>query len=733
MKIFRLLPFLPGLILSTALAGQDAPSGLMVEFIRQPAEVPILDLNPEFSWVVPAGSCFQKAYRIVVISAGNCSAAESVIWDSGRVTTGNSTEVGYGGKQLSPVTCYAWKVMIWDDSDRPSPFSDLQKFSAGNHLGYITTRNRFMETHISPSVFYVSGEESYFADFGKDAFGTLLLDLDFVTDDTILVRLGEKLTAGGAIDRNPGGSIRCQEVLLPVKQGRNQYTLPLKSDARNTGPAAIALPDSFGVIMPFRYCELEKCRIPVKPQNLLQKAFWYYFNENASSFSSSDSVLNKVWDISKYSIKATSFAGIYVDGDRERIPYEADAYIDQLGHYYTDREYSIARLTNEYLIKHPTWPTEWLLHTIPLFYNDYLFTGNTESVRQYYDELRYKTLIALARPDGLISASRCTPQIIRSLGFSDPEVKVRDIVDWPPAQKDTGWKLATAEGERDGYDMREINTVVNAFYIHDLYLMSELAGAVDKSKDSLLFREKADSVLETFNNKLLDTKKGFYVDGEGSEHSSLHANMIPLALGLVPEKFKKSVVEFIKTKGMACSVYGAQYLLEGLYNAGEADYALSLLTALHDRSWWNMIKSGSTIAMEAWDIKYKPNTDWNHAWGAAPANIILGMMWGIGPSKAGYSAAVIKPQLSSLKYSSIDVPTIRGNIHGEYSRKKNRDEYIIEIPGNMRCIFIVTEKGNYTVSINNKKWDSAQAVINLNPGTSRIVVEKSSMGDVKNN
>ena len=58
---------------------------------------------------------------------------------------------------------------------------------------------------------------------------------------------------------------------------------------------------------------------------------------------------------------------------------------------------------------------------------------------------------------------------------------------------------------------------------------------------------------------------------------------------------------------------------------------MSLMTATNDRSWWNMIRSGSTISMEAWDLKYKPNSDWNHAWGSAPANIIPGYMWGIRP------------------------------------------------------------------------------------------------------
>ena len=112
--------------------------------------------------------------------------------------------------------------------------------------------------------------------------------------------------------------------------------------------------------------------------------------------------------------------------------------------------------------------------------------------------------------------------------------------------------------------------------------------------------------------------------------------MMPLAFGIVPETHLKTVVDFVKSRKMACSVYGAQYLLEGLFAAGEGQYALDLMRATNDRSWWNMIKVGSTITMEAWDMKYKPNSDWNHAWGAAPGNIIPRCMWGITPKTPAF-------------------------------------------------------------------------------------------------
>ncbi len=707
----------------SCISDSDLPSGLMVEFIREPENVKIFDLRPEFTWIVPQKANFQTAWQILVASTRkNIENNIGDIWDSQRVMSTVSSEVEYGGINLAADTKYYWKVRIWDNLNKASRYSVIQTFTTGNPDGYATTGNRFLSTLIKPEKITRLTEGHYFIDFGKDAFGTLIINLNPSERDTIIVHLGEKIAGVNQIDQNPGGSIRYQRVLLPVEPGKISYVLNLPPDTRNTGTSAIPLPDSVGVVTPFRYCELENFQYNLLPENISQKALWYYFDDGLSSFTCSDSILNKVWDICKYSMKATSFTGRYIDGDRERIPYEADAYINQLGHYCTDREYSMARATSEYFIKHPTWPTEWILQTIFLFYNDYMYTGNIESVKEYYEELKYKTLLSLAREDGLISSKYVTDEIMRDLGFSNPKERIMDIIDWPPGQKDTGWKLATTEGERDGYELVEVNTVVNAFHYNSLVLMSELAGYLDKRSDSLFFINQAYKVKNSINEKLLNKTKGVYLDGESSSHSSLHANMMALAFDLVPDQYRQTVINFIKSRGMACSVYGAQYLLEGLYNAGVSDYALSLMTATHDRGWWNMIKTGSTITLEAWDMKYKPNSDWNHAWGAAPANIIPRNMWGIVPAAPGFSKAVIRPQLSNLSFSKIEVPTIRGSIKAEFNVSNNIKIYSINIPGNMACDFIIPGKQNSKIIFNGKKFPAETGIVCLKAGINKIFI-----------
>ncbi|HUV00273.1 MAG TPA: hypothetical protein VMW32_04850, partial [Bacteroidales bacterium] len=276
----------------------DPPTGLMVEFIREPDKVRILDPRPEFSWIVPDMAGSQTAYQIMVSSSKEkLTVNEADLWNSNKTFSSQSTEIEYSGNLLRDNTTYYWKVRIWDRKDKPSHYSGIQKFKTGNLYGYATTGNNFMVTYIRPEKFVKTGANQYFADFGKDAFGSLLLEIAPTDTDTLIIHLGEKTDGQHKIDPNPGGTIRYQKVLLPVEPGKKKYTLALPPDSRNTGPAAIHLPDSIGVITPFRYCEIENCNFELKPENILQKAYWHYFDDKLSFFESSDTILNQVWDI----------------------------------------------------------------------------------------------------------------------------------------------------------------------------------------------------------------------------------------------------------------------------------------------------------------------------------------------------------------------------------------------------------------------------------------------------
>ena len=113
---------------------------------------------------------------------------------------------------------------------------------------------------------------------------------------------------------------------------------------------------------------------------------------------------------------------------------------------------------------------------------------------------------------------------------------------------------------------------------------------------------------------------------------------------------------------MACSVYAAQYLLEGLFENDQAARAFALITAPNDRSWKHMVESGTTITWEAWDQRYKPNLDWTHSWGAAPANLLPRFVLGVQPLAPGWTRAVIRPNPGPLASAEGKVPTPLGPV-----------------------------------------------------------------------
>ncbi|MGL4401938.1 MAG: family 78 glycoside hydrolase catalytic domain [Luteolibacter sp.] len=485
-------------------------------------------------------------------------------------------------------------------------------------------------------------------DFGRVAFGNIQLTPPVNTARQVTVHFGEDLQ-DGRINRVPPGSVRYARAHIDL-QGFSPILTAPPADKRNTQndtpntPPAVTTPPEWGVVLPFRWVEIEGWPGELQPQYIVRKsAFASTWDDKAASFESSDPTLNRIWELCRYSIKATTFAGVYVDGDRERIPYEADAYLNQISHYTTDYDIQMARDTFDHLMKYPTWPTEWAFHMIFMAYADYRHTGDTQWLSARYESLKPKLLLDRARDDGLITSSA-------------KHIKKLDLVDWPSK-------------ERDGYVFKPVNTVVNAFHIRALGMMAEIAAALGKDEESAEFTTNAAKANTAFQQLLFDPAAGAYRDGEGTDHLSQHASLFPLAFGLVPAEHIPAVVDAVQRRGMACSVYAAQYLMEGLFINDAGTRALELITAPTDRSWRHMVDSGTTITWEAWDQKYKSNQDWNHAWGAAPANLLPRFLLGAEPLTAGWKQARIRPQTGTLSFAKGRIPTPRGPIEVDWENE----------------------------------------------------------------
>ncbi len=709
----------------------NTPFGLLIDLISNIELAYISDIEPEFSWIVndDRQNELQLAFNIQVFKIEGDF--DSIHWDSGRLQSSESSAVSYQGPSLIEHQRYKWRVRTWDSNDNVSPYSKFQHFEIAPYQALTAENSNWKLMSTEKTSFYASPDRetlvkeiippiiqkiniagNTFIDFGKSAFSSLLLKLNATEAGIMTLHIGES-SNNDIVNKAPEGSVRYQKITLNYNPNETEYTIDIPMNPRHNVPEAIKMPAHIGEVTPFRFVEIEPSSSKIENLAIFQNAVIYKFDDHASEFHSSNQILNDIWEFSKYSIKATSFMGLYIDGDRERIPYEGDAYINQLSHYYTDREFSLARQSHEFLMKNPNWPTEWLMHSVLIAWADYMHTNDTESLTRFYTELKSKSLIDLERSDGLISTSSNTisTELIIELGFSadfDPSL-VKDLVDWPPS-------------ERDDYEFNDYNSVVNAFHYKTIELLAKIAMVTNHNQNSTFFKEHAAKIKQSFNNSFYNQQTGLYLDSENGVHSSLHSNVFALVFGLVEPTRQQPIIEFITSKKMACSVYVAQYLLESLYDAGEGDTALNLMTNLDtDRSWPHMIYTlGSTISLEAWDIKYKSNLDWNHAWGAAPANIIPRKICGVEPTQPGYKEFNIKPSISNIKNGYCKVPSIKGSI--EVSWENNGKIWDIKTPPNTVANFYPPKSSYKEILINEKKLKiqnsiqlySGKHLINLN-------------------
>lgn len=543
-------------------------------------------------------------------------------------------------------------------------------------------------------------------DFGKVAFGNIAMRVPGGRGGTGKVHFGEKLK-DGRIDRDPPGTVRYGVSDFRTGSGEiGNWVVPAPAEVRNTEqagatrahPPAVLTPKTWLPVMPFRWVEVESWPGEFKPEYIVRRAaFASDWNDDASSFECSDETLNRIWDLCKYSIKATTFAGVYVDGDRERIPYEADAYLNQLSHYTTDDNVKMAAKSFDWLIENGTWPTEWAPHMVFMAHAEWMYSGDNRWIRHRYESLKAKTLMLRSGSDGLIRSA-------------EMDRKKHDIVDWP-------------QNERDGYVFTEINTVVNAFHIEAIKQMARMARALGKSEDAEAFEMRAKLARAAFQQTLFNEAAGIYRDGVGTDHSSVHANFFPLAFGLVPEDKLAGVIAWLEQRDMQCSPYAAQYFMEGLFGNGSDDKAIQLMIADGDRSWKHMVNSGTTISWEAWDLKYKPNQDWNHAWGAAPANLLPRFVLGAQPAAPGWATAVIRPCTGGLKHARGVVPTSRGPISIDW---KNEVAFTLNLslPADMSAeVDLPANEGATGVYVDGKPVDA-------NPVGNRWIVTDEVSGSV---
>lgn len=384
-------------------------------------------------------------------------------------------------------------------------------------------------------------------------------------------------------------------------------------------------------------------------------------------------LLRDMYTLMRRTVEVTT-QDIYVDSQsRERGAYEGDALINQFAAYAFEDDDATCRFSLEFLYTHRTWPAEYILLICEAAWQDYMATGDDRSLRAYWQVLRDKQFARFTDPGtGLLHSG--------NPGGSGTDAI---LVDWPGS-------------ERDGYDMSvTYNTVFNCVSVVGFRALAKIAGVLGEAEAEKAFADRAESLRVSLIRRVYDpvtgdVYDGLSADGVRSAHVSQHAMAYALYAGIYEtqadaDRIADRLWERCGGK-IRMSVYGAFFLLMGLYRAGHGDRATRMLLdpadTLGERTWAYMLHRsvgegtglpfgtpdgdgralGATVTTEAWNSRNKPNMTYSHPWGAAPAAAIVQGIFGIEPTEPGYRRFTVHPQPGDIQNASLSLPTASGVI-----------------------------------------------------------------------
>ncbi|KRM06295.1 hypothetical protein FC89_GL001167 [Liquorilactobacillus ghanensis DSM 18630] len=521
-------------------------------------------------------------------------------------------------------------------------------------------------------------EQNYLIDLGKEIIGSLKVNIVSSKDQRFNVLLGEQKSSDGHVRHHLACGPDYIENWTLVK-GVNQFsTFQVKN---------------------FRYIELVGFQGELNLNSISAWAIQQPFNDAESCFESDNDLLNREYELSKYTIKATN-QDLFVDSQaRERRPYEGDLLVNAQTSYAVSSHYSLSRHSIDYLIDNPTWPEDYKLFIVEMAWLDYLYTGDFELLNKRYDDLKIKFNRG-KNSDSFDGASNDFKGNLRNTkGADNFDSKVglvtnNGLIDWPIP-------------ERDGFIEGTYNTPFNAIYYGTYLIMGKIAHLTHHEKDEKFFIERAHSIKKQLINRLYDEKTGTFFDSLNADltinkHSSHHSSAYALCYGVyknqdMADKLSKFVANDGKFVG---SIYFIYFILKGLIDCNHADQAITLLTNQEntkDAKTFAAILDNleATIAPEAWSNHYKPNMTLSHPWGATPGLTIVQGIFGINPLSAGFDKFAIKVRPGKLQKLKVTTPSPKGLIKIDYCHlTPEKVELTVTIPMNSQAVVEIPNQAN---------------------------------------
>ncbi len=230
--------------------------------------------------------------------------------------------------------------------------------------------------------------------------------------------------------------------------------------------------------------------------------------------------------------------------------------------------------------------------------------------------------------------------------------------------------------------------VNNYFYIKSLYRMKEIASLVGRECDLPLFDERIEARKAAIMAAYYNTWDGNFIG------CMQGANAFMVDIGLGDERTYKQLVKYYTELGRYdTGIFGTDVVTRVLFEHGDGELAVKLLTSSDKISFEGMRRVGATTLWENW-----PYATWdrsrNHPMFGAVTAYLFDCLLGIKQVDGGvaYRELVIEPVLvEKLSRASGSRVLPAGEISVAYEKKDGGVEFVIVIPEGVTAKFKLGE------------------------------------------
>lgn len=404
--------------------------------------------------------------------------------------------------------------------------------------------------------------------------------------------------------------------------------------------------------------------------------------ERAGSFSCSNSLFNRIFEIYGWSQLANLHGGVPSDcPHRERLGYTGDAQITarsaifsfDMAAFYTKwiEDMACAQNLESGYIPHTVpyyggggGPGGWGCAAVLMPWYMFLYYGDRRILKKHYqmmlDWMEY--MGRHADKDGIVISE--------------------EPGSWCLGEWVVPHQFDKVEGKKDGFNIDVPPELVNTFfYTLSASFMKRIAGILGDKENETYFETLHGTLKAAIHKRFYNGKTGSYAAGiQGCD-------VFPLAAGCVPEEKKGRVlanlVKNIMEKNgghLDTGIFGTLYMLEVLADYGEAETAYTIMNQISYPGYGYMLSQGATTLWECWE---KEHGSHNHPMFGSVAAWMFQYVAGLRPDEnmPGFKNIIIRPCLfSELDYAEASYESIHGHIGVRWERHDTALVILTDIP-----------------------------------------------------